>query len=73
MIIILLVCIQQPGRNPGGLLPPGLMGSPGAPPMSQVGGMRQLPPPPPMGMPPPPRGQFGHMMPPQFPVSGCMV
>ena len=53
-------------------MPPGLMGSPvGTPLQQQVGGMRQLPPPPIMGgtMPPPPRGQFGHIMPPQFPVS----
>jgi len=51
------------------MMPPGMMGSPM---QQQAGGMRQLPPPPPMmggGIPPPSRGQFGHMMPPQFPVS----
>ena len=61
-------------RNPGGgMMPPGLMGSPvGAPMQQQVSGIRQMPPPPPMmggRLPPPPRGQFGHMIPPQFPVS----
>ena len=54
-------------------MPPRMMGSPvGTPMQQQVGGMRQMPPPPPMmggGLPPLPRGQFGHMMPPQFPVS----